>query len=549
MRKKHTGKKRKKTAKKSDLSWLSKLTIPKDLSSADYEFKGDREALRALKAVPGAGWLFSRWVRFWLEFRKTGFLGSTVRVSEKQFPELDRLRRKAAEVLGIEPPPLFVVEQPVLNAFTMGTSDEDSFVAITRPLLEATTDRELLFILGHEFGHIRSQHALYATLAIYIANMGLFYGMRFPGVNLLIYPIELALKAWFRRSEISCDRAGLICAQDLEAGRRALLLLACGSRELADRVDLDEFRDQSAEVSGSYGKWSELFLTHPYLPKRVACLELFGESHVYLRRVLKDRKKSFLSPEDLDKAVAKVLGDEEPILVRTVENTDAARLKVSMALAGAWADGRISVKERGRIEGLLATLDLKKSELKRLRGHLDEPFSIDAALREVRYHAGIKTVGLPFAFQTAQADGNGVGFQTVKTLLALCEGAGLTDLEAESVCFDVGARKRFFRERAGVEYCSLCGEIYQPGEPTCPSCSEDMDSTQEPEGRRVMRLSDRLMEAGKTAGTAAAGAAGSFLSIAAAGLGAAAEFLDEAQKETEPAGTPAPKKRSQKKKR
>ncbi len=297
--------------KDSDLSFLSTLKIPPSLSSTEYEFKGDREALAALKSIPGAGALMAKWLEFWLEFSRSGFLGAAVKVSPKQFPEVDALRRRAAEVLGIEAPPVFIIETPVINAMTLGTEKDNVIVAVTRPLLEAATPKELAFILGHEFGHAKSGHALYATLAVVLANMGILYGARALPVHLLVWPLEMALKAWFRRSEITCDRAGLIACQDLEAGRRALLLLGCCSRELADRIDLEEFLKQGDEARQSHGRWGELNLTHPTLPKRLRCLDLFSQSAVYKERLLGDRSGG-LGREELDLATAEALGADPP---------------------------------------------------------------------------------------------------------------------------------------------------------------------------------------------------------------------------------------------
>lgn len=301
----------KKRKPKHDAKWFRSLNVPKKLDSREYEFSGDREALATLKAIPGAGWVCSQWVEFLLEFRRASFLGTTVKVSAKQFPEVDRLRRKCAQVLSMPAPPVFIVEHPVINAYTMGSDHGNSFIAVTRPLVEAATEKELTFILGHEMGHIKSQHMLYATLAIYLANMGLFYGMRFPPIHLLTYPIELALKAWFRRSEVTCDRAGLVCVQDTDVALRALLLMGCCSRELADRMDLDEFRQQSEEVSKSYGRWNEVFSTHPYLPKRVKCLEIFARSEVYQRKLLKKKSGKTLDIARVDRACANILGNKD----------------------------------------------------------------------------------------------------------------------------------------------------------------------------------------------------------------------------------------------
>lgn len=520
--------------KNADLSWLKTLTVPSSLDAPDYEYAGDRDALKALKAVPGAGWVFSRWVEFWLEFRRTGFLGSTVKVGPKQFPELDKLRMKAAEILCMKPPPLFVVEQPVINAFTMGTDQQNSFVAITRPLLEAATEKELLFILGHEFGHIKSQHALYATIAIYLANMGLFYGVRVPGIHLLAFPLEIALKAWFRRSEITCDRAGLLCVQDLDAGRRALLLLGCCSRELADRIDLDEFRKQSAEVAGSYGKWSELFVTHPYLPKRIRCLETFAEGHLFVRRILKDKSSEFLDPDDLDAAVGDILGNEEPTLEKTKESSDLSRLKASLAFAGAWAGGELTGPLREDLSTLLVSLRLKPADLKRLRGHLDKPMPLTRALHELRYFTGERLHALPYFHSFLLRRGTGVSFAGTRALTELSLACGLSALETDGAVFEMAFRKRLFRERAGTDLCASCAHLVALSSLDCGRCATPTSSLETPDAIKVKRLSERIEDAKRTAGSLVSEAAGGLFGLIAQGIEAGAAGIRAATAGLEP---------------
>lgn len=527
--------------KNPNLSWLKSLVVLPSLDSKDYEYAGDREALKVLKSVPGAGWLFSQWIQFWLEFRRTNFLGSTIKVGPKQFPELNKLRIKAAELLLMKAPPLFVIEQPVMNAFTMGTDDKNSFVAITRPLLENATDKEILFILGHEFGHVKSQHALYATIAIYLANIGLFSG-RIPFVHLLAFPLEIALKAWFRRSEITCDRAGLVCVQDLDAARRALLLLGCGSRELADQVDLDEFRKQSDEVASSYGKWSELFVTHPYLPKRIRCIETFADSHLYIRKIKKDKKSAFLDPEDLDDAVGSILGNEEVTTEKTKENTDLTRLKVSLAFAGAWSGGKPSKTLREDLSTLLAVSKLNAGESKRYRQYLDRPYPLKRALHDLRYFIGDRLKALPHFHSFLLRGSKGISFSKTRALTELSLACGLSAVETDGVVFEMGFRKRMFRERAGVDLCASCAHLIALSTLECSNCEAHSSSLETPDGIKVKRLGQRIEEVQRSASTLVTEAAGGIFGLIAQGIEAGAAGVRAATESDEDADEEKPKK-------
>jgi hypothetical protein len=60
-----------------------------------------------------------------------------------------------------------------------------------------------------------------------------------------IRAIILGLNEWFRKSELSCDRAGLLCSQDPNAALRAHASLA-GARN-PDDMDIAGFLDQAEE--------------------------------------------------------------------------------------------------------------------------------------------------------------------------------------------------------------------------------------------------------------------------------------------------------------
>ena len=119
----------------------------------------------------------------------------------------------------------------------------------------------------------------------------------------------LGLRAWSRRAEITCDRAGALCAKDVDVALKALTKLALGSRKLYDELNIDAFLEQHEEAKSSLGRFSEVFATHPWLPKRVLALKTFGESQLYRKHV--GAGSDGLSMEQVDEKVhgiIKILG-------------------------------------------------------------------------------------------------------------------------------------------------------------------------------------------------------------------------------------------------
>ena len=92
----------------------------------------------------------------------------------------------------------------------------------------------------------------------------------------------LALLEWNRKAELSCDRAGLLAVQDLDASLGAFAAMAGGIRGRNDELNLDDFVAQSdayMDVEGMaafYKVTAVLRRTHPFVMARVA--ELRGRS-------------------------------------------------------------------------------------------------------------------------------------------------------------------------------------------------------------------------------------------------------------------------------
>ena len=104
-------------------------------------------------------------------------------------------------------------------------------------------------------------------------------------VQWIVAPAVLALNHWSRRSEVTADRAGLLCCEDIKIAERVMVKFAVGSQQLFEQLDLDEYLAQLEQGKESFGRIAELGQSHPYLTKRVKSLRLFAESS-YFRKQL-----------------------------------------------------------------------------------------------------------------------------------------------------------------------------------------------------------------------------------------------------------------------
>jgi Zn-dependent protease with chaperone function len=262
----------------------SRVRLP-GISSRAYEHPADRSALVAMRKLTGFDVLLRRLAGLFNDRSlRLMFLASSVRASEQQFPQLYQAMRDGAYVLDLPViPELFISQNPLVNAMTLGA--DKPFIVISTGMVDLFDAEEMRFAIGHELGHVLSGHAIYRTMLYHLINLArrvAWMPIGYLGIRGIIWGLE----EWYRKSELSCDRAGLLAGQDVEAARRALMKTAGGSR--MSELSHDEFHQQAHEYDAvpdlREGLLKLLQLqgtTHPFAVVRFAELDRWASSHDY----------------------------------------------------------------------------------------------------------------------------------------------------------------------------------------------------------------------------------------------------------------------------
>jgi Zn-dependent protease with chaperone function len=267
----------------------SQVLFP-DISYKSFTYPGDEEALAALKKVPGVGALLTYLQENFTEqliFVKNN--EEMIRASANCFPSLHKLTARCSEILSCPVPDLYVTNSPVMNAYTVG--HRRTCIVLHSALIECMTADELSFVIGHEIGHIKCGHGLYRQLGdLLIRYWDAVVSLSpVPGLGLLRIPLLLAFWEWYRRAEFTCDRAGLLCVQNPEAGCTALA-------KLAGKVDgfENEFSvDSAIAQTQAHAEVNKLVLvvsildnadnTHPFVPVRLKQIREYAAGEQYAR--------------------------------------------------------------------------------------------------------------------------------------------------------------------------------------------------------------------------------------------------------------------------
>ena len=232
--------------------------------SPDYVEDKTQYKYNALEDVPfevtalGYGVVILVSIFFVVYYMYAKYRVMSLRITEKNFPEVYALIEEYAHRLGIRVPKAYVVQQNgVLNAFS-AFLPRRQWICIHSELFEVAYREHkdmdaLAFVIAHEMAHIYYGHAtLHYNLSILFSSV-----------------IPVLGTTASRAREYSCDRL----AQRLTGtdGIDAMLVLVI-DRHLYKMVDKEDYVEEMRKQKGFFVWIFNLLADHPVMSKRIVAL-------------------------------------------------------------------------------------------------------------------------------------------------------------------------------------------------------------------------------------------------------------------------------------
>jgi Zn-dependent protease with chaperone function len=268
------------------------------LKADDFRHPLDLQATTALKQLPGLDVAIRSLLGPVAEqFFYLNNIASSVLVSEKQLPHLHKLLLEACQILDLEPPQLYVQQNPVPNAYTFAMRGKQPFMVLHTSLIEMLTPEEIQAVIAHELGHLKCEHGVYLTLA----NIMVLAATLLPTWGaILAQSLQEQMLRWVRCAEFSCDRAALLVSQDPKVVMSVLMKLAGGSPSLASQLNLEAFIEQARAYDAvDQTQLGELLkqaqttqLTHPVPVIRAREIDRWASSLDY-QNIFKNRQLNY----------------------------------------------------------------------------------------------------------------------------------------------------------------------------------------------------------------------------------------------------------------
>lgn len=179
--------------------------------------------------------------------------GNSIKVSEKQFPEIYNIVKETSDQLGFNDTPEIYIARGDFNSFVTRFAKK-RYLLLLSELIETakSNDKEVLkFVVGHELCHLKRKHL---------------------EIEKWLYPsrlIPFLTLAHSRACEYTCDRMGYYFSK--EGAMAGIVILAAG-KEIYTQVNLENYIEDS-QSQASFWVWlSEKFLSHPHLSKRLIAI-------------------------------------------------------------------------------------------------------------------------------------------------------------------------------------------------------------------------------------------------------------------------------------
>jgi hypothetical protein len=133
------------------------------ISAKAYEHPADRAATSALHSVPLLDKVIKRLSDLGHERRlRQMVMGNAVHLGTDQVPDVWTRYVQCTSILDLDSvPDLYMINNPTVNAMAIGA--KTPIVVVNSSLIGSYSPDEIQTVLGHELGHVLSEHNYYST--------------------------------------------------------------------------------------------------------------------------------------------------------------------------------------------------------------------------------------------------------------------------------------------------------------------------------------------------------------------------------------------------
>lgn len=220
------------------------------------------------------------------------YIGNGLHVTRETLPQVYEILESACHTFGVEKTPsLSMLWHYAATAATEGA--KNPHITTLSGAVDLLNDDELTFLLGHELGHQLCGHKPYH---MFLECLFLPVMNTIPGAKKWISLVRTTLLYWYRISDFTADRMGLLACQDINTALKVLVKMSGVPVKYHNSIDIQSFIHQAQEFDNMFTSMVDrgikyLLLnaeSHPWMVVRAAELMKWYESGEY-EKIINDK--------------------------------------------------------------------------------------------------------------------------------------------------------------------------------------------------------------------------------------------------------------------
>lgn len=222
-------------------------TALKGLNTTEILHPQDKSTIKTLNKIPGFKMIVNKTVGNIMEkYAAIEYSAEGINVTPKSLPTVHRQLIEACRVLDIKEIPACSTDW-FYDICSFSVGEQKRRMILQSGTIDLLSSDELYFMMGHELGHMKCGHKTYHmfTEALYmpIANSDLKMWMSL---------VKMPLLNWYRISDFTADRMGLLCCQDINVALSTMIKMAGLPKKCYDQIHIKSFIQQAAEFEKNY---------------------------------------------------------------------------------------------------------------------------------------------------------------------------------------------------------------------------------------------------------------------------------------------------------
>ena len=173
--------------------------------------------------------------------------GEGVNITAESLPKMHNQLMEACRILNINQIPAYSTDW-MYAPYHFSNGETHRRIVMMSGSADMFDENEMLFVLGHELGHQAAGHKPYHML------LETFY---MPFINDGAFAawaaiVKLPLLEWYRISDYTADRIGLLCCQDINAALSTMIKKAGLPLKCYDDINIPAFIQQARDFDQNF---------------------------------------------------------------------------------------------------------------------------------------------------------------------------------------------------------------------------------------------------------------------------------------------------------